>query len=676
VLTTLVAGGALAFAAITPISGIQGRAHVSPLAGESVTTHGVVTIVIDNGFYLQDASGDGDDATAEGLFAYTGTAPEVAAGDELEVAGTVVEFLPGGDPENLSITEIHPSSVRILARGRPLPIPVVVGGSGRIPPGEAMDDDGLTAFDPVGDGIDFWESLEGMRVRLFAPRVVGPTNAFGEAWVAAGNGASGMSAGGALTATVRDANPERVQIDDALLPSPMPSFNVGDAIADVVGIVDYRFGCFEVLATTMPALVASAPAARPVSLPGGHGRLTLATFNVRNLTPGDGGRARRIADILVHSLGAPAILVLQEIQDSSGPVDDGVVDAAATIDTLIGAIRGAGGPGYAAREVAPDDGADGGAPGGNIRVVVLFDSTRVSFVDRGVAAANAGTSAVPTGGGVGLTVSPGRVDPGNATWEAARKPLAAELRAGGATLFLVACHFSSRSGTTPEFGSAQPPFDPRAQRRFAQAEIVRDFVQSILRLDPGARVIVAGDFNDDVFSGALSPLSSSTALFDLYWRLAEEERYSYLFECNAHAYDRILVSPALVAGAAVDIAHVCSGFADAASDHDPVVASVVPVHAPPGATGSAVAIQSIRPNPSSGVATIVVSGGPPATATIHDARGRRVRCLPPADADAHEFRWDGKDDTGRRVAPGVYFVRVQAVGGAASGRVVRTSARE
>ncbi len=673
-LITLVAAGTLVLAAITPIADIQGRAHVSPFAGQAVTTRGIVTTVTRNGFYLQDA--DGDDTTADGLFVYTASTPAVLAADDVEVTGTVVEFLPGGDPENLSVTEIHPSSLRILARGVSVPVPVVIGGSGRIPPGEVMDDDGLAAFDPMHDGLDFWESLEGMRVRLVTPRVVGPANAFGEVWVVVEDGFSGMSAPGALTATLRDANPERIQIDDALLPAPMPAFNIGDGLADVVGVVDYRFGCYEVLPETAPVLIASAPAVQPVSLPGGHARLTIATFNVRNLSPTDTDRMPRIAGIVVHSLAAPGILVLQEIQDSSGPVDDGVVDATATLDTLAAAIRRAGGPRYAAREIAPADGADGGVPGGNIRVAVLVDTTRVSFVDRGAADASTGTMAVPAGDGVALTASPGRVDPGSPAWEAARKPMAVELRAGGAPLFLVACHFSSRSGTTPDFGSIQPPFDPRTGKRFAQAQIVRDFVQSILSIDPNARVIVAGDFNDDIFSGALAPLSSSTALYDLHWRLPEAERYSYVYDGNAHAYDRILVSPALVTGAAMEVAHVCSGFANAASDHDPVAASVVMRRVPAANTRTGLVIESIRPNPAADTATIIVSGAPVLSVAIYDARGRCVRRMGAAGASAKEFHWDGNDDTGRRVASGVYFVRISSANGVAARRMVRIHARE
>jgi hypothetical protein len=386
---------------------------------------------------------------------------------------------------------------------------------------------------------------------------------------------------------------------------------------------------------------------------------------------------RDIAAVVVDQLRAPAIVALQEMQDSSGPVSDGTVDATTTLDSLSIAVRRAGGPGYVAREVAPRDGSDGGIPGGNIRVAVLYDSTRVACVARGTSGADAGTWPVPSPDGVALTISPGRIDPGNAAWLDSRKPLAVEFRVDGVTLILVVCHFTSRSGTTPEFGARQPPVDPRTDKRFRQAVIVRDFVLSVLGIDPAARVIVAGDFNDDIFSGALAPLSSSTALYDLHWRLPEEERYSYLYQGNAHAYDRILVSPALVAGATVDIVHGLAGISGAASDHDPVVASVLPARTATPEHRTGVAITSIQPNPSWGPVTIAVDapGAECLSATVHDARGRRVRRGDAIELQNGALVWDGHDDTGRRVASGVYIVRVRGSAAAAAGRVVRIPTR-
>jgi predicted extracellular nuclease len=48
----------------------------------------------------------------------------------------------------------------------------------------------------------------------------------------------------------------------------------------------------------------------------------------------------------VDNLRAPDLLAVEEIQDNSGPADDGVVDASASYAALIAAIASAGGPAY------------------------------------------------------------------------------------------------------------------------------------------------------------------------------------------------------------------------------------------------------------------------------------------------------------------------------------------
>ena len=59
------------------IPALQGSGLVSPLAGQRVTTEGVVTHVVNNGFFLQDPVGDGDPATSDGVFVFTSSAPTV-----------------------------------------------------------------------------------------------------------------------------------------------------------------------------------------------------------------------------------------------------------------------------------------------------------------------------------------------------------------------------------------------------------------------------------------------------------------------------------------------------------------------------------------------------------------------------------------------------------------------
>jgi predicted extracellular nuclease len=91
---------------ITPIYDIQGTSHVSQYVGMEVETCGVVTAVAFNGYYLQDPAGDGNDATADGLFVFQfGNLPQV--GELLRVRDIVTEFIPGGPSTgNLSITQL------------------------------------------------------------------------------------------------------------------------------------------------------------------------------------------------------------------------------------------------------------------------------------------------------------------------------------------------------------------------------------------------------------------------------------------------------------------------------------------------------------------------------------------------------------------------------------------
>jgi hypothetical protein len=61
------------------------------------------------------------------------------------------------------------------------------------------------------------------------------------------------------------------------------------------------------------------------------------------------------------------------------------------------------------------------------------------------------------------------------------------------------------------------------------------------------------------------------------------------------------------------------------------------------------------------------------TLAVHDVRGRVVRTLASGEraAGRHVIAWDGRDEAGARVAPGVYLVALRTSAGTASRRVVR-----
>ena len=82
----------------------------------------------------------------------------------MSVTGKVAEYNEGSS-SNLTSTQIE-QSIKNLGQGQQLPDPVTLGKGGRPIPAAIIDNDGMTTFDPEEDAIDFYESLEGMLVRL------------------------------------------------------------------------------------------------------------------------------------------------------------------------------------------------------------------------------------------------------------------------------------------------------------------------------------------------------------------------------------------------------------------------------------------------------------------------------------------------------------------------------
>ncbi|MBO0932999.1 cellulose binding domain-containing protein [Fibrella aquatilis] len=590
---------------VTPgqrIHDIQGAAHISPLLGQTVNNvPGVVTGLRTNGFYMQDPTPDTDDRTSEGIFVFTSTAPTVAVGTSVLVSGTVAEFRSGGSAgtNNLTVTQIQTPTVATLSTGNALPPATLLGNGGRTIPNTIIEDQtgnvetgGLT-FDPATDGIDFYESLEAMLVQINNPLAVSPTTqsgaAAGELWVVADNGANATikSARGGVIVSANDFNPERIQLDDTVLNPPSggfltPSVNVGAQLSTATGIVNWTAGNYEVLLTSVPTVISNGLTKEVTALGATASQLTVSTFNVENLAPSDpSSKFTNLANRIVTNLKAPDILLLEEIQDNNGATNDAVVDANVTFGLLINAITSAGGPTYQYRQINPVDDQDGGQPGGNIRVGFLFNPARVSFVDRPGGTSTAATTVNNVNGTPQLSFNPGRVDPTNPAFanndgsgpaSNSRKPLAGEFLFNGQKVFIVGNHFSSKIPDDILFGVNQPAtLFSEAQRR-DQATVVRNFVQSVLAIDPNANVVVLGDLNDFEFSAPVNILKGAP-LNALIETLPANERYTYVFEGNSQTIDHILVSNALRSKLdQYDVVHINAEFTNPDSDHDPSVA--------------------------------------------------------------------------------------------------------
>ncbi|MEH1863566.1 MAG: SdiA-regulated domain-containing protein [Nostoc sp.] len=569
------------------IHDIQGIRHISALRGQTVSNvAGIVTATASNGFYLQDPNPDSDDRTSEGIFVFTSSAPTVAVGDSILVNGTVTEFRPGNNANNLTVTQITSPTIVTVSTGNALPTATILGNGGRTIPTTVIDNDttgnietGTTTFDPAQDGIDFYESLEGMRVQVNNPVSTSPTGNFGtsqEIWVLADNGANatGRTSRGGSLISASDFNPERIQIDDLSNALVLPEVNVGTQLSTVTGVVNYDFSNYEVLVSAAPTVVQNSTLQREVTnLTPTTDQLTVATFNVENLDPSDGAtKFNNLASRIVNNLKSPDIISLEEIQDNNGATNNGVVDASTTFQTLINAIAAAGGPTYQYRQIDPVNGTNGGEPGGNIRVGFLFNPTRVNFVDRPGGTSTSSTTVTNVSGVPTLSDSPGLIDPTNSAFNASRKPLVGEFTFKGETVYIIGNHFNSKGGDQPLFGVNQPPTLTSEVQRQQQATLVKNFVQSILAIDPNANVVVAGDLNDFEFSNPVTTLESA-GLTSLIETLPANERYTYNFEGNAQTLDHLLVSSNLLGKLdAYDVVHVNSEFADQDSDHDPSVA--------------------------------------------------------------------------------------------------------
>lgn len=570
------------------IHDIQGDTRLSSVDGQQVSdVPGVVTAVrafgSARGFWLQDPEPDDNPATSEALFVFTGrSTPDVVPGDAVTTSGRVDEYYPDAAPEesvHQSTTELVDAAWTVGSSGNPLPEAEILAKD-TVPETLAPDAGGGNIedlpLDPARFAVDFHESREGMRVRVDDARVVGPSTEYNELYLTTKPRQNPTSRGGTVYLGYDRPNTGRIKVE-SLIPfseRPFPQANVNDTLAgETSGPLEYdEFGGYTIQATALGELTPGG--LQPETTRTQHKReLAVATYNVENLSPEDDPtKFERLAMGVAGNLASPDIVSLEEIQDDNGATDNGVVAAGQTLKLFTDAIVAAGGPRYEWRQIDPIDKADGGEPGGNIRVAFLFNPERVSFVDR--PGGDASTPVEVTGKRrPALSVSPGRINPASEAWLDSRKPLAGEFVFRGQTVFVVANHFASKGGDQPMSGRHQPPTRSSETQRVAQAAEVREFVGKLQRIDRFANIVVLGDINDFQFSPTLSRLTQHWSLVDLVNVLPPGERYSYVYEGNSQTLDHVLVS-GLLTGMDYDIVHINAEFADQASDHDPQVVRI------------------------------------------------------------------------------------------------------
>lgn len=552
------------------IHDIQGAGHTSPYNNLSVeNVEGVVTHIVDSSnFYMQSVEADDNKQTSEGILVYK-KSHGLAKGDLVAVNGTVKEWVLEGYAEKLQtdlpVTEINASVVAKKESGHELPKPVIVNED-RIMPKNVIDNDQFSTFDPEQDGIDFFESIEGMIIEIKKPKIIAPQQ-YGEVVVIPENVETNTFAG-ALRIAADDYNPERIHLD---LNNEKFVAKTGDTFAgNVTGVVSYGYSNFKILVDEIPELIDGGLKSEETTLAGTKEGLTIASYNLENFSTASGkDKTNRLAAGIVNGMKSPDIVGVTEVQDNDGPTDSGTTDASESAAALIAAIKALGGPSYVYTDVAPADKMDGGQPGGNIRVGFLYNPERVSLAE-----GKAGTAAEAVAYKDGqLTVNPGRIDPQNEAFKSSRKPVVAQFVFNGKKVIVVANHFNSKGGDEPLFGKKQPPALSSEVQRKQIAAIVNGFVKDVKTEDPNANVVLVGDFNDFEFTDALTILKGSE-LTNMVEKVPADERFTYSYQGNAQVLDHILVTNNMAASTEVDIVHTNSQFMEEhgrASDHDPVV---------------------------------------------------------------------------------------------------------
>jgi predicted extracellular nuclease len=516
---------------VLEIFDIQGSGDASPYEGQGVASQdNIVTALGTDGFFIQtpDARDDLDVDTSNGIFVFTGAAPAVAVGDQVDVSGTVQEFF--------GFTEFGPGTA------------VSVDSSGNGLPAITVFDASVPSPDPAAPScaIEF-ECYEGMRVEITGGTVTGPNQRFNpdpvaEVHITAAPERTfrepGIEYPGLPGYPVWDGNPEVFELDPDKLGLPNEIIPAGSSFS-ATGVIGFEFGGYEL----WPDWLDFTPSVIPVPVPArGPAEMTVGSLNLFRLFDDvdDGGEqvvdsaeyARRLgkfSDFIRNVMDAPDVLAVQEVE-KLGVLED------------------------LAAEIAADDPAVAYS-------AFLVEGNDVGGIDVGFLTRDSITVDQVTQLGAAELLS----YDGSLLHD--RPPLLLEGRntADGSDFPFAVMVVHSRS-----LGGIDDPFDGERvrQKRLEQAESIATKTQALQDADPDINLVVIGDFNAFEFSDSYVDVTGHMKgdfipeenlvcetndcddlvdpdLVDQALLIPEEERYSFIFRGSAQVLDHALTSSAL-----------------------------------------------------------------------------------------------------------------------------------
>ncbi|NEK92662.1 ExeM/NucH family extracellular endonuclease [Modestobacter muralis] len=507
------------------IGAVQGAGDATPLAGATVTVRGVVVGDVPglSGFYLQDADGDGNAATSDGVFVFSPVAVDL--GDTVAVTGQAQEF--SGQTQISSRTDVEvcaDGTAAGLPAAAPLDLPADAAARERLEGMLVAPADPLTVSE-VFDLTSFGELTLSEGGLLVQPTELARPGTPEAAAVAAAN-------------TLR-----RIVLDDGLSArvttttrpylSPTTPVRVGDRLAFTAPLVlGYGFDQWRLQpADGTAAGTFASQNTRPATPGTVGGDVQIGAFNVLNyfLTIGGEGRgatspaefeeqAGKIVPA-IEALGAD-VVTLMEIEDTDSTGRD-PGDADQALADLVRRLNAAAG--YDKWSYVPLPEELYGVDRDVIRNGIIYQHDVVA----------------PVGAPVGL------VD--ETVWENAREPIAQTFTKDGDAFTVVANHLKSKStgaatGDNADAGDGQGQWNGD---RVRQAESLAAFTEQLRARTGDPDVVLLGDFNaytqeDPIEALRRAGYTDLGAQFD-------EGRYSYVFDDMSGSLDHALATASLTA---------------------------------------------------------------------------------------------------------------------------------
>lgn len=540
---------------LTRIPAVQGSGSTSPLAGQTVTTEGVVTKLNNNGFYLQDETGDNDPATSDGIFVFTGSAPTmVSVGDRVRLTAKVVEFNTGAATNAMTLanplTELtNVSGLAVRASGIAIaPTPIVFP---EVTEGDLERVEGMLVeiTTPLTVSQNYFQGRYGQVTLAAEGRLIKPTNLYPAGSVDAQNLAD-------------DNARRRIILDDGTSlqnPNPTPcigddnTLRAGDTLPGLVGVIDYGLatssntGLADYRIHPVGAVNFTRANPRTATPPAVGGNVRVASFNVLNYfttfidgTTADGqsgqGCSLDGAVSASNCRGANNALEFARQRDKIVAAMKAIdADAAGLVEIenngetavghLVGALNAAMGAGTYASVGMPA----GGTGTDAIRMAMIYKPAKLALVG------GAQSDTAPTHN---------------------RPPLAQTFAAANGEKFaLIVNHFKSKgscpsgSGADADQGDGQGCWN---DLRVQQAQALHGFAASV-GADSDSRILIMGDLNA---YGREEPVIEllNNGYDDLLSRFNGDAGYSYVFDGEAGYLDHALATPNLasrISGTAV-----------------------------------------------------------------------------------------------------------------------------